>query len=70
MDPTAILGAILAFVGVVLAALIAGGVTLAMQLAKWHADNRLLWLHNRQLIDHIYRGRGSPPPPPPPGLFD
>lgn len=60
----------LAFVGVVLSALIAGGITLAVQLSKWQRDNHLLWTHNRQLIDHIYRDLGPPPPAPPPGLFD
>lgn len=62
--------ALLTFVGAVITALIAGGVTLAIQLTRWRADNHLLWLHNRQLIDHIYRGNPPPPPPPPPGLFD
>ena len=70
LDPLAVIVPLLAFLGIVAAALIAGGVTLAVQLAKWHADNRLLWLHNRQLIDHIYRGLGPPPPAPPDGLFD
>lgn len=27
--------------------------------------NRALWLYCRQLIDHIWRGRGAPPPDPP-----
>ncbi|GGF30229.1 hypothetical protein GCM10010922_01490 [Microbacterium sorbitolivorans] len=62
--------ALLVFLGTVIAALVAGGVTLAVQLTRWKADNHLLWLHNRQLIDHIYRGNPPPPPPPPPGLFD
>lgn len=66
----AILGTVLAFVGVVLTALIAGGITLAVQLTKWRTDNHLLWTHNRQLIDHIYRGNPPPPPAPPAGLFD
>lgn len=33
-------------------------------------DNQLLWLWNRELVDHIYRGASPPPPPPPTGLFD
>lgn len=70
MDPSVVLVPLLAFVGVVLAALIAGGITLVVQLTRWHADNRRLWLHNRQLIDHIYRGLGPPPPAPPAELFD
>lgn len=70
MLPDTLVIAILAFVGVVLSALIAGGVTLAIQLTKWHADNRRLWLWNRQLVDHIYRGLPPPPPSPPAELFD
>lgn len=62
--------ALLTFVGIVVASLIAGGVTLAVQLTKWHADNRRLWLWNRQLVDHIYRGLAPPPPAPPAELFD
>lgn len=62
--------ALLTFVGLVLAALIAGGITLAVQLTRWHTDNRRLWLWNRELVDHIYRGLGPPPPAPPTELFD
>lgn len=62
--------ALLVFLGTVIAALVAGGVTLAVQLAKWKADNQLLWLYSRELIDHIYRGNPPPPPAPPAGLFD
>lgn len=61
---------LLGFVGVVLVSLIGGGVTLAVQLTKWQADNRRLWLWNRQLVDHIYRGLGPPAPAPPAELFD
>lgn len=70
MIPDTLVIAILAFVGVVLSALIAGGITLAIQLTKWQADNRRLWLWNRQLVDHIYRGLPPPPPAPPAELFD
>lgn len=70
MLPDTLVIAILAFVGVVLSALIAGGITLAIQLTKWQADNRRLWLWNRQLVDHIYRGLPPPPPSPPAELFD
>ncbi len=68
--PDALVIALLAFVATVLGALVAGGVTLAIQLTKWQADNRRLWLWNRQLIDHIYRQLPPPPPPPPAELFD
>lgn len=67
---TEILIGTLAFAGVVLAALVGGGITLAINLTKWHLDNRRLWLWNRQLVDHIYRGLGPPPPAPPAELFD
>jgi hypothetical protein len=32
-------------------------------------DNQKLWLWNRQLQDHIYRGAPPPPPPAPEDLF-
>ncbi|TQM25121.1 hypothetical protein [Microbacterium kyungheense] len=67
-DP--ILIAIVTALAVVLAAIVAGMVTLAIALVRWHADNRRLWLWNRQLVDHIYRGLPPPPPPPPAELFD
>lgn len=70
IDPLAVIVPLLAFLGLVTAALIAGGITLAVQLGKWHTDNHLLWLYNRQLIDHIYRGNEPPPPAPPAGLFN
>ena len=70
MIPDAVTLAILAFVGLVLAALIAGGITLAVNLTKWHAQNQRLWFWNRQLVDHIYRGNPPPPPAPPADLFD
>ncbi|WP_262002234.1 hypothetical protein [Microbacterium sp. Mcb102] len=62
--------AILAFAGVVVAALVAGGVTLAIQLTKWYVQNQRLWFWNRQLVDHIYLGKGPPAPAPPADLFD
>jgi uncharacterized membrane protein YhaH (DUF805 family) len=62
--------AVVTVLGVVLAGVIAGMVTLAIALVRWHADNRRLWLWNRQLVDHIYRGSPPPPPPPPTELFD
>lgn len=70
IDPLAVIVPLLAFVGVVTVALIGGGVTLAVQLSKWHADNQLLWSYNRSLVDHIYRGNPPPPPAPPAGLFN
>ncbi|WP_390134452.1 hypothetical protein [Bifidobacterium apicola] len=33
------------------------------------ADNQRLWLWNRQLVDHIYKGYPPPPPEPPADLF-
>ena len=33
------------------------------------ADNQRLWLWNRALVDHIYKGLGPPPPEPPADLF-
>lgn len=66
----AVVIATLTLVGVVLSALIAGAITLVVQLTKWHADNRLLWLWNRQLVDQIYSGVGPPPAAPPDRLFD
>ncbi|MCK8465876.1 hypothetical protein M0722_01595 [Microbacterium sp. KSW4-16] len=70
MIPDAVALAILALAGVVLAALIAGGITLAVNLTKWQVQNQRLWFWNRQLVDHIYRGSPPPPPPPPGDLFD
>jgi hypothetical protein len=65
-----VLIAIVSVLGVVVAAVIGGMVTIAINLARWHADNRQLWLWNRQLVDHIYRGLPPPPPAPPAGIFD
>lgn len=70
IDPALFVGALLTLLGVIIVALIGGGVTLAVQLAKWQNQNRLLWGYNRQLQDHIYRGNPPPPPAPPPDLFD
>lgn len=70
MDAVAVIVPLLAFLGVVVVALVGGGVTLGVQLTKWKADNQRLWYWNRQLVDHIYRGSPPPPPAPPAGLFD
>lgn len=42
----------------------------ALILQQSIEDNQLLWLWNRELVDHIYRSAPPPPPPPPFGLFD
>lgn len=70
IDPLAVIVPLLAFLGLVTVALVGGGITLAVQVSKWQADNQLLWHYNRQLVDHIYRGNPPPPPAPPAGLFD
>lgn len=70
MTPDPIVLAILSFAAVVVAALVAGGITLAVQLTKWYSQNQRLWHWNRQLVDHIYRGSPPPPPAPPADLFD
>lgn len=61
---------LIAAMAIVIAALVAGGVTLAVALVKWNGDNRKLWAWNRALVDHIYRGSPPPPPAAPVGLFD
>ena len=70
IDPLAVIVPLVTFLGVVIAALVAGGITLGVQLTRWYNQNQLLWLYNRQLIDHIYRGNPPPPPTPPAGLYD
>lgn len=42
------------------------------RLSLQRAQNRehLLFLWNRELIDHIYQGKPPPPPNPPDGLLD
>jgi len=32
---------------------------------KLERINGHLWTYNRELVDHIYRGKPPPPPPPP-----
>lgn len=66
---TEVIVAVLAFTGLVLAALIGGGITLAVQLTRWFQMNQRLWSWNRELVDHIYRQKPPPPPTPPSDLF-
>lgn len=42
----------------------------ASEMLHLEAEVNRLWLWNRQLVDHIYKGAPPPPPPPPEGLFD
>ncbi|MCI1831797.1 MAG: hypothetical protein LKI77_02465 [Bifidobacterium sp.] len=42
----------------------------ALMIQAAIADNQRLWLWNRTLVDHIWRGAKPPPPPPPEGLFE
>lgn len=69
MIPDAVVLAVLAFAGLVVAALVSAGVTLAIQLTKWQLQNQMLWAWNRALQDHIYRQLPPPPPPAPEDLF-
>lgn len=65
--------------GLIGAAVVASGAWLATRfgrMAKLEARivaletvNRRQWLYNRELLDHIYKGRPAPPPPPPANLF-
>lgn len=70
MIPEGIVIAIVTILGVIIAAFTAGLVTVAVAIVRWTADNRRLWLWNKQLVDHIYLGKGPPPPAPPTDLFD
>lgn len=70
IDPLAVIIPLLSLLGLIIVALIGGAVTLSIQLAKWQAQNNLLWNYCRQLLDHIYRGLGPPPPSAPADLFD
>lgn len=70
MIPDAFVAALLTFVGVLVAALVAAGVAITVQLFKWKMENQRLWAWNRALQDQIYRGAAPPPVPAPPGLFD
>ncbi|GAB6856480.1 hypothetical protein [Microbacterium xylanilyticum] len=70
MIPDPLEVALVAMLAMVLAGLIAAGVTISIQLIKWKMENQRLWSWNRALQDHIYRGSPPPPPAAPPGLFD
>lgn len=52
------------------AAIIATRVTVRSQVGRVQKDNALLYLWNRELVDHIYKGLGPPPPAPPNHLFE
>lgn len=70
MIPDPVEVALIAMLAMVLAGLIAAGVTIGIQLIKWKIENQRLWSWNRALQDHVYRGSPPPPPEAPPGLFD
>lgn len=40
-----------------------------LQLARALRDRQLLYLWNRELVDHIYTGKPPPAPDPPAGIF-
>lgn len=41
----------------------------AARADRYAEDNALLYLWNRELVDHIYKGKPPPAPVPPAGLF-
>lgn len=57
-----------ALIGLV-TAVVGSYLTVRAQVRLVQKDNALLYLWNRQLTDHIYKGLGPPPPAPPAGLF-
>lgn len=42
---------------------------LEARLDQSERNEHLLYLWNRELVDHIWKGKPPPPPGPPPGLF-
>lgn len=70
MDEITIVVAVIGACASVAAAIIATRVTVRSQVARVQKDNQLLYLWNRQLVDHIYRRQAPPPPSPPDGLFE
>lgn len=65
-----ILGAVLAFVAARRARKANRTDELERRIVQRDRDNHRLWYWNRQLVDHIYRGKPPPPPAPPQGLFE
>ncbi len=57
-----------AIIGLV-GALVVARISVRSQVRLVQKDNALLYLWNRELVDHIYKGSGPPPPAPPAGLF-
>lgn len=69
LDATGVVVAALALVGVLSTALVTAGVALVVDLRRTRLQSHRVFLHNRQLVDHIYRGNPPPPPPPPEGIW-
>lgn len=69
LDATAVVVAALALVGVLATALVSAGVALVVDLRRTRLQSHRVFLHNRALVDHIYRGSPPPPPPPPEGTW-
>lgn len=65
----AIIGGIVGLVSATVAARAAKSARRANRADRLDRDNHLLYLWNRQLIDHIYTRKEPPPPMPPAGLF-
>ena len=57
-----------ALIGLV-GAIVGAYLTVRSQVRLVQKDNSLLYLWNRELVDHIYRRQEPPPPSPPDGLF-
>jgi hypothetical protein len=65
----AVIGALAAMIAAAIAVVESRKAREASRVDKLQRDNALLYLWNRQLVDHIYRGAPPPAPTPPPGLF-
>lgn len=70
MDEITIIVAVIGACASVAAAVVASRVTVRSQVARVQKDNQLLYLWNRELVDHIYKKLGPPPPAPPDHLFE